>query len=236
MNEIKQIFNENEIEINPTQIEMFDMFYRLLIEWNKKMNLTAITDYEEVIQKHFLDSCLLLKKCPKQRFEYKKVIDVGTGAGFPGIPLAILLKDTQFTLMDSLNKRIEFLSIVIKELDLTNIQLFHGRVEEFGKNENFREQFDFCVSRAVASLPLLLEYCSPFVKVDGSLLLYKSKKISQEIEDAANALNVLNCHIVECMEVLNKQDLQRYILEIEKRGCTPEKYPRRAGKPKKYPL
>ena len=236
MNEIKQIFYENKIKINQIQIEMFDVFYQLLIEWNKKMNLTAITDYEEVIQKHFLDSCLLLKKCPKQRFEYKKVIDVGTGAGFPGIPLAILLKDTQFTLMDSLNKRIEFLSIVIKELDLTNIQLFHGRAEEFGKNENFREQFDFCVSRAVASLPLLLEYCSPFVKVDGSLLLYKSKKISQEIEDAANALNVLNCHIVECMEVLNKQDLQRFVLEIEKKEHTPEKYPRKAGKPKKYPL
>lgn len=236
MNEIKQIFDENEIKINQIQIEMFDVFYQLLIEWNKKMNLTAITDYEEVIQKHFLDSCLLLKKCPKQRFEYKKVIDVGTGAGFPGIPLAILLKDTQFTLMDSLNKRIEFLSIVIKELDLTNVQLFHGRAEEFGKNENFREQFDFCVSRAVASLPLLLEYCSPFVKVDGSLLLYKSKKISQEIEDAANALNVLNCHIVECMEVLNKQDLQRFVLEIEKKEHTPEKYPRKAGKPKKYPL
>lgn len=236
MNEMKQIFDENKIKINQIQIEMFDVFYQLLIEWNKKMNLTAITDYEEVIQKHFLDSCLLLKKCPEQRFEYKKVIDVGTGAGFPGIPLAILLKDTQFTLMDSLNKRIEFLSIVIKELDLTNVQLFHGRAEEFGRNENFREQFDFCVSRAVASLPLLLEYCSPFVKVDGSLLLYKSKKISQEIEDAANALNVLNCHIVECMEVLNKQDLQRFVLEIEKKEHTPEKYPRKAGKPKKYPL
>lgn len=236
MNEMKQIFDENKIKINQIQIEMFDVFYQLLIEWNKKINLTAITDYEEVIQKHFLDSCLLLKKCPKERFEYKKVIDVGTGAGFPGIPLAILLKDTQFTLMDSLNKRIEFLSIVIKELDLTNVQLFHGRAEEFGRNENFREQFDFCVSRAVASLPLLLEYCSPFVKVDGSLLLYKSKKISQEIEDAANALNVLNCHIVECMEVLNKQNLQRFVLEIEKKEHTPEKYPRKAGKPKKYPL
>lgn len=233
---MKQIFDENKIKINQIQIEMFDVFYQLLIEWNKKINLTAITDYEEVIQKHFLDSCLLLKKCPKERFEYKKVIDVGTGAGFPGIPLAILLKDTQFTLMDSLNKRIEFLSIVIKELDLTNVQLFHGRAEEFGRNENFREQFDFCVSRAVASLPLLLEYCSPFVKVDGSLLLYKSKKISQEIEDAANALNVLNCHIVECMEVLNKQNLQRFVLEIEKKEHTPEKYPRKAGKPKKYPL
>lgn len=236
MKEIKEVFKKNEIEINQTQIKMFDTFYQLLIEWNKKINLTTITNYEEVIQKHFLDSCLLLKKCPKQIFQYKKIIDVGTGAGFPGIPLAVLLPDSQFTLVDSLNKRIEFLSIVINELDLVNVQIFHGRAEEFGKDKIFREQYDFCVSRAVASLPLLLEYCSPFVKVNGSLLLYKSKKINQEIEDAANALNVLNCQIIECIEVLNKQDLQRYILEIEKRGCTPEKYPRRAGKPKKYPL
>lgn len=236
MNEIRQVFNENEIEISQSQIRMFDIFYQLLIEWNKKINLTTITDYEEVIEKHFLDSCLLLKKCSRQRFQQKKVIDVGTGAGFPGIPLAILLTDTEFILMDSLNKRIEFLSIVIKELGLTNVKLFHGRAEEFGKDENFREQFDFCVSRAVASLPLLLEYCSPFVKVDGSLLLYKSKKVSQEIEDAANALDVLNCYIFECMEVLDKHNLQRFVLDIKKKEHTPEKYPRKAGKPKKYPL
>lgn len=236
MNEIRQVFSKNEIEISQDQIKMFDTFYQLLVEWNKKINLTAITDYEEVIQKHFLDSCLLLKEFPKQRFENKTFIDVGTGAGFPGIPLAILLPDTQFTLIDSLNKRIDFLSVVVKKLDLKNIRLFHGRAEEFGKDKNFREQFDYCVSRAVASLPLLLEYCSPFVKVNGSLLLYKSKKVSQEIEDAENALHVLNCRIIRCIEVSIEQDLQRFVLEIEKKDSTPEKYPRKAGKPRKYPL
>lgn len=236
MNEIRQVFSKNEIEISQDQIKMFDIFYQLLVEWNKKINLTAITDYEEVVQKHFLDSCLLLKECPKQSFEKKLIVDVGTGAGFPGIPLAILLPDTQFTLIDSLNKRIDFLSVVVKELDLKNIRLFHGRAEEFGKDKNFREQFDYCVSRAVASLPLLLEYCSPFVKVNGSLLLYKSKKVSQEIEDAENALHVLNCQIIRCIEVLMEQNLQRFVLEIEKKDSTPEKYPRKTGKPKKYPL
>lgn len=236
MNKIRQVFNQNQIEISQTQIEMFDTFYQLLVEWNKKMNLTTIIDYEEVIQKHFLDSCLLLKGCPRQLFESKTIIDVGTGAGFPGIPLAILLPDTQFTLMDSLNKRIDFLSAVVKRLDLKNIQLIHGRAEEFGKDKNFREQFDFCVSRAVASLPLLLEYCSPFVKVGGNLLLYKSKKVSEEIKIANNALNILNCRIIQCIVVSAEQDPQRFVLEIEKKNFTPEKYPRKAGKPKKYPL
>lgn len=236
MNQLEQLFISHGLQINQEQVDKFELFYQLLIEWNQKINLTSITDYDEVIRKHFLDSCILLKKYQEQRFFHKKILDMGTGAGFPGIPLAILLPDTQFTLVDSLNKRIDFLSIVVNELNLGNVKMYHGRAEELGKSEEFREQFDFCVSRAVASLPLLLEYCSPFIKVNGTLLLYKSKKMNQEIQDAENALSVLNCCIKECIELLNKKEFQRFILEIEKFDHTPAKYPRKAGKPKKYPL
>lgn len=233
---MKDLFASYHIKIDEKQIMLFRKYYDLLIEWNAKMNLTTITEYGDVIKKHFLDSCLLLGKYPKDYFSEKRIIDVGTGAGFPGIPLAIFLPDTEFLLLDSLNKRIEFLSVVVSELGLKNISLIHGRAENFGKDEQYREQFDFCVSRAVASLPLLLEYCSPFIKVNGILFFYKSKKTQEEIQKSDRALHILNCEVTDCITLSEEADYERYLLQITKNESTPEQYPRREGKPKKSPL
>lgn len=233
---MKQLFMKYGIEINDQQLMQFERYYQLLIEWNQKVNLTTIVDHQEVIKKHFLDSCLLLSQYPNDLFTGKKIIDIGTGAGFPGIPLSIILRDSEFLLMDSLNKRIHFLSLVIEELGLDHVTVIHGRAEDFGKDEDFREKYDFCISRAVAALPILLEYCSPFIKVDGSLLLYKSVKVQEEIEEAYNALELLNCDVRQLTKLADESDFQRYILEIYKQGQTPAKYPRKAGKPKKDPL
>ncbi len=233
---MKKLFLKYGIDINDKQLMQFETYYHLLMEWNQKVNLTTIVEYQEVLKKHFLDSCLLLTQYSDKVFTGKKIIDVGTGAGFPGIPLSILLPDSEFLLMDSLNKRIQFLTHVIEELGLDHVTVVHGRAEDFGKDESFREKYDFCISRAVAALPLLLEYCSPFVKVDGALLLYKSVKVHEEIEESSKAMQVLNCKISSLIELTDEPDFQRFIVEIKKMGQTPAKYPRRAGKPKKQPL
>lgn len=233
---MKELFSDYNIEVNSEQIEKFDNYYRLLIEWNKKINLTAIINYEDVIKKHFLDSILLLKVYSKDLFTSKNIIDVGTGAGFPGLPLAIMLPDAEFTLVDSLNKRIEFLKEVIDILKINNITLIHSRAEELGINSDHREKYDICVSRAVAALPLLLEYCSPFIKKEGVLYLYKSLKVEEEIESSKNSLFILNCSINNKILLAEEEDYQRCILEIKKENYTPDKYPRRPGKAKKKPL
>ncbi len=233
---MKKLFSDYNIEVNNEQVEKFDNYYRLLIEWNKKINLTAIINYEDVIKKHFLDSVLLLKVYSKDLFTSKNIIDVGTGAGFPGLPLAIMLPDAEFTLVDSLNKRIEFLKEVIDILKMNNITLIHSRAEELGINSDYREKYDICVSRAVAALPLLLEYCSPFVKKEGVLYMYKSLKVEEEIELSKNALSILNCSINKKILLAEEEDFQRYILEIKKENFTPDKYPRKPGKAKKKPL
>ncbi len=233
---MKKLFSDYNIEVNNEQVGKFDNYYRLLIEWNKKINLTAIINYEDVIKKHFLDSVLLLKVYSKDLFTSKNIIDVGTGAGFPGLPLAIMLPDAKFTLVDSLNKRIEFLKEVIDILKINNITLIHSRAEELGINSDHREKYDICVSRAVAALPLLLEYCSPFVKKEGVLYMYKSLKVEEEIELSKNALSILNCSINKKILLAEEEDFQRYILEIKKENFTPDKYPRKPGKAKKKPL
>ncbi len=233
---MKELFSNYNIEVNSEQIEKFDNYYRLLIEWNKKINLTAIINYEDVIKKHFLDSILLLKVYSKDLFTSKNIIDVGTGAGFPGLPLAIMLPDAEFTLVDSLNKRIEFLKEVIDILKINNITLIHSRAEELGIDPDHREKYDICVSRAVAALPLLLEYCSPFIKKEGVLYLYKSLKVEEEIESSKNSLFILNCSINNKILLAEEEDYQRCILEIKKENYTPDKYPRRPGKAKKKPL
>lgn len=233
---MKSEFNKYGLLLDETMSNQFDKYYELLIDWNQRMNLTTITDRDEVLQKHFIDSVLLLTKYDKTEFENKTVIDVGTGAGFPGIPLAIMLPQTNFILIDSLDKRITFLKTVLEKLGLSNVTLYHGRAEDFGKDTSFREQFDYCVSRAVAPLPILLEYCSPFIKVDGSLLLYKSIKTDQEVDESKHALDELNCKIGEICTLSDDEDYKRYIVEIHKIKETPTKYPRKAGKPKKNPL
>ncbi len=233
---MKELFSNYSIDINDKQVNKFNKYYSLLIEWNKKINLTTITDYEDVIKKHFLDSVLLLKVLKKDLFTLKNIIDVGTGAGFPGIPLAIMLPDAKFTLVDSLNKRIQFLNEVIEILEIDNINLIHARAEELGGDANYREKYDICVSRAVAALPLLLEYCSPFIKKEGVLYMYKSVKVEEEIYSAENALSILNCSINKNILLSDENNFIRYILEIEKKEATPDKYPRKPGKAKKAPL
>lgn len=233
---MEELFAKYQIRLEEHQMEQFQTYYDLLIEWNDVINLTSITDYEEVIKKHFLDSCLVLREIPSFCFLEKKVIDIGTGAGFPGIPLAIMMPEVSFTLVDSLSKRIDFLKVVAHALGLKNVFIMCKRAEDLGKEERYREKFDFCFSRAVAPLPLLLEYCSPFIKKEGSLLLYKSKKVVQEIEQAENALDVLNCKVQKIIELANEEDFERYLLKIDKYDSTPEKYPRKAGIPKKKPL
>ena len=233
---MKISFSKYGLPLDETMCSQFERYYELLIDWNQRMNLTTITDRKEVIEKHFIDSVLLLTKYKNEIFNNKTIIDVGTGAGFPGIPLAIMLPHTKFTLIDSLEKRIYFLKNVIDELKLENVILYHGRAEDYGKDTSFREQFDYCVSRAVAPLPILLEYCSPFIKIDGSLLLYKSKKTDQEIQDSQHALDELNCKIGDICTLSENEDYKRYIVEIHKINNTLAKYPRKAGKPKKNPL
>ena len=234
---IRKMFSECNIELSEKQEEQFQSYYELLIEWNEKINLTAITEYEEVIWKHFIDSALLTKSNLYQEEERKNVLDMGTGAGFPGIVLAILSPEKKFTLVDSLQKRIDFLTLVLEKLDLKNVRLFHGRAEDYGQKDIFRNQFDFVVSRAVAELPLLLEYCIPFVKENGYFISYKGKKYKEEIDCSGNAFKELTCQLdkIENYVLKNKEE-ERVLLFIRNNAPTNSKYPRRAGKPKKKPL
>ncbi len=247
---MKKLFSNYNIILRDEQVTLFEKYYELLIEWNQRMNLTSIEKYEDVCKKHFLDSCLLCRCYSADTFYKKRVIDVGTGAGFPGIPLAILFPETSFTLIDSLNKRIDFLKVVTEELRLDHVTLFHGRAEDFARYKAsdqiqanaspdeplFRESFDYCVSRAVAPLSILLEYCSPFIKTDGKLLLYKGKKVKEELFKSEHALSVLNCKVSDTIELVKEEEYERYLLVVEKNGPTPKEYPRKAGKAKKKPL
>lgn len=219
----------NQIEEN------FIKYRELLKEWNQKINITSIDNDEEIYIKHFLDSILLLNN--ENINENKSIIDVGTGGGFPGLPLKIVNDNYKVTLLDSLKKRMDFLEEVKNSLELQDVQLIHGRAEDFGQNEYYREKFDICVSRAVAPLNVLCEYCLPFVKVGGYFAAYKSENISQEIETSENAIKKLGGTIKEIREIiLPKTDIVRKIVIIEKYEQTNKKYPRKAGKPSKDPL
>lgn len=177
------------VNLDNKQKEQFDKFYELLVEWNKVMNLTAITEYDEVVQKHFIDSLLIEKAVDLNKAE--TIIDIGTGAGFPGIPLKIAYPHLKITLLDSLNKRVKFLNEVISELRLENIEAIHGRAEDIVKDGKFREQYDVCVSRAVANLSILSEYCLPYVKINGIFVSYKSGNIEEEIKTSKKAISIL---------------------------------------------
>lgn len=233
---IQKLFSVNEITISDKQEQQFQKYFNLLIEWNQRINLTSITDYEEVIWKHFIDSALLTKSSLYKDRERKSVLDLGTGAGFPGIVLAILTPEKHFVLIDSLQKRIDFLSYVVRKLRLDNVQVFHGRAEDYGRKENFRNQFDFVVSRAVAELPLLLEYCIPFVKKNGYFVSYKSKRYREEIEISEYAFSELTSKLQKVESYYLKDGDERVLLFIQNLSITNNKYPRRAGKPKKKPL
>lgn len=221
------------VEITESQAEKFYTYMCLLLEWNEKMNLTAITDPMEVIIKHFIDSITISKEIEKD----KKVIDIGTGAGFPGIPLKIIRPDISVTLLDSLNKRITFLNAVIEALKLENIDAVHGRIEELGKNKKYREQYDYATSRAVANLPVLSEYMLPMVKVGGKCICMKGANVEEEILEAKKAIQILGGKIEKADEfLLGDTDMKRNIIVIKKEKVTPEKYPRKAGTPAKEPL
>lgn len=230
------------IDLSKEQLDAFLKYYELLIEWNEKINLTAITDFEDVCLKHFVDSMSIVNafstfKEAEGFFSGKTLIDVGTGAGFPGVCLKILFPELRITLMDSLDKRIKFLNEVISSLSLKDISTVHARVEDAARTVEFREQFDFSAARAVASLPVLSEYCIPFVKQGGFFIAYKSEKVLEEISLSANALSLLGGNIEsECSFSLPDSDLQRTILFIRKENKTPDKYPRKAGTPSKKPL
>lgn len=226
---------EFELSLSDTQVQQFMMYYELLIEQNKVMNLTAITAFDEVCIKHFLDSISLCKAIDCTQ-EYT-VIDIGTGAGFPGIPLKIVFPNLKITLLDSLGKRVKFLDEVIAHLGLYDVQTIHGRAEDFAKPDVLREQFDICVSRAVANLSTLSEYCIPYVKEGGYFVSYKSEKLSEEVSAAKKAIEILGGKVVTQHEfLLPNSDIYRTLLKIQKIAPTPKKYPRKAGLPSKDPL
>lgn len=226
---------ELEIPLDKSQIDAFIQYYELLVEWNSFMNLTAITDFQEVCIKHFLDSLSLSKimDCHQKL----QVMDIGTGAGFPGIPLKIAFPELKITLLDSLGKRVKFLNEVIERLNLKDIEAIHGRAEDYAKPTALRESYDICVSRAVANLATLSEYCLPYVKVDGVFISYKSEKVVEEMEQAKKAITLLGGKIISQNEfMLPNSDIYRNLLVIQKEKITPKKYPRKAGLPSKEPL
>lgn len=222
-----------DINISEIEIENFKIYMKLLLEWNKKINLTAITNEDDIILKHFVDS-LTIKKYIS---ENEKIIDIGTGAGFPGIPLAIMNKNNKITLMDSLNKRIVFLNDVIDKLKLTNVKAIHSRAEELAKNKTYREKYDIAVSRAVANLSTLVEYMLPFVSVGGKCICMKGPNIEEELKNAKNAIKELGGEIIKIENFkLPESDNERNIVIIKKVKETSNKYPRKSGTPSKEPI
>lgn len=233
MQELEKKAKKMQIELSNQQLEQFYLYMNLLLEWNEKINLTAITDPKEIILKHFIDSITIAPYLKNAQ----SILDIGTGAGFPGIPLAILENSKDFVLMDSLNKRIIFLQEVIQNIALTRVQAIHGRAEELGKEKEHREHYDLVTSRAVAKLNILLEYMLPFVKVGGRCICMKSQEIEEELEEAKQAIELLGGKLERVDEIiLPESDVKRKIIVIQKVRQTPIKYPRKPGTPSKEPI
>lgn len=227
-------FRKVKIALTEQQAGQFVRYYELLTEWNRVMNLTAITEFSEVVRKHFVDSVLLADYI--RQTQPSSLIDIGTGAGFPGIPLKILFPKLRVTLLDSLNKRIRFLDAVILALGLTEIETIHGRAEEYGMKDAYREQYDLCVSRAVARLASLCEFCIPFVKKSGAFVAYKAAKSEEELLEAKAAIATLGAKLDAVKEFKLSEDTARTLLVLKKTSNTPPKYPRQGGKPLKEPI
>lgn len=230
--ELLEKATETHLNISEKEMQKFYKYMELLLEWNEKINLTAITEPSQIIEKHFIDSLTILKYLENSR----NIIDIGTGAGFPGIPLAIASK-CQFTLLDSLNKRVNFLNEIKENLELNNVVAEHGRAEDFGKRKEYREKFDIAVSRAVAPMNILLEYLLPFVKVGGKCICMKGPKVEEELKGIENVLKILGGQIEKIDEInIAEGEMSRKIIIIKKIHQTPAKYPRKAGTPQKEPL
>lgn len=223
------------IDLSEIQLKQFEEFYHLLIEKNKVMNLTAITEEDEVIDKHFIDSLTCARVMDMTKVT--SIVDIGTGAGFPGIPLKIAYPEISFVLLDSLNKRVKFLDEVIEALALKKITAVHGRAEDLARKPEYRAKFDLCVSRAVANLSVLSEYCIPFVKVNGYFVSYKAARGLEEIEAGKHCMEVLGSKIMQTDEFpLTDKDSMRVLIKIKKCRGTAKMYPRKAGVPSKNPL
>ncbi len=235
MTKLIELLENAAIDITKDKLEKLKRYKELVLEWNQKFNLTAITEDEEFDIKHFYDCLLPLKESEIK--DAKSVIDIGTGAGFPGIPLAIMMPDTNFMLLDSLKKRIGFLEFIIEDLGLKKVNAIHARAEELGREEKYREKYDICISRAVASLNTLSEYCIPFVKVGGHFISMKGSSGMDEVKEAKNAIDILGAKLKAAKEYeLIDGDHKRFLVIIEKLKNTPKKYPRAGGKPKSKPL
>lgn len=235
---MKKCFEKNGFALSEEQEEKLKKYYQLLVSYNKKVNLTSVTEEEEVWRVHFFDSALLLTGGLGGGLSSRegiRVLDVGSGAGFPGMVLAILRPDWEFVLLDSLGKRVDFLNLVSKELELKNVRATHGRAEELARENDYREGFDLVVSRAVAELRLLLELCVPFVKNDGVFVSYKGPKYQEEIAAAENAMKELVCRKAKVHSFCLDGN-ERFLLEISRAGELPERYPRRTGVPARRPL
>ena len=231
--ELINLAKKIDIDISNNQAKKFYKYMNLLIEWNKKINLTAITDENEIIIKHFIDSLTVLKYISEKNM----IIDVGTGAGFPGIPIAIMMPNVRVTLLDSINKRINFLIEVVRELDLKNIETIHSRSEDCGKDMLYREKYDIAIARAVANLSTLSEYLLPFVKIKGKMICMKGSEIEEELKNAEYAIKTLGGRSILREEFcLPNSDMKRNIIIVEKEQFTPKQYPRKAGLPAKEPI
>ena len=235
LNRFRYGLEKLNIELSENKIKQFLIYYEMLMEKNKVMNLTAITEFQDVVEKHFLDSLSIAGNMDLSH-DFK-ILDLGTGAGFTGIPLKIVFPELEIVLMDSLNKRIVFLQDVIAELNLDKIMAVHGRAEEMARKKEYREQFDFCLSRAVANLSSLSEYCIPFVKEGGMFISYKSGEIEEELNQAKKAVCLLGGEIEDVDKfILAGTDISRSFVKIRKIKRTPKTYPRKAGTPAKNPI
>ena len=232
-NKMIQLAKIIDIDFTETQIEKFYEYMNLLLEWNEKINLTAITEIDDIILKHFIDSITVLKFIDDE----SSIIDVGTGAGFPGIPISIMKENTKVTLLDSLNKRINFLNEVSRKISLNNVNTYHGRAEDFAQNNKHREKFNIAISRAVANLTTLVEYVIPYVKIGGYCICMKGPGVDEEINQAEFAIKELGGRIEKIDSfLLPNSDIERNIIIIRKYKETPKKYPRKAGVPSKSPM
>ena len=233
---INEYCESKQIPIDDKKREGLSVFYEMLVEKNKVMNLTGITEWDDVVLRHFIDSLSLVEILDLSNFQ-GKVLDLGTGAGFPGMPLKILYPEVEFVLFDSLNKRIKFLDEVSTALSLDKISLVHGRAEEFARIPEHRENYDLVLSRAVANISTLSEYCLPFVKVGGSFVSYKTEAIDEELAESGKAISLLGGKVENIVRFeLPHSDMKRSLLVIKKEKACSKKYPRKAGVPSKEPL